>query len=967
MARAGVEPAGKGGARPLGAPVEGDGAAVSRLPWNRPPTSISGRVVDQAGKPIAGAQVCATLRADALPSALDRDPRCTKAGGDGKYVLTGLPPLKVAISAGAPSYQPGRYDGPGKFDEVDLRAGEAKQGIDIMLEAGGVLVRGVVKDLAGGVIEGASVRGYRGWGWDAQTSFGTSNERGEFELWVAPGELNVTAHAEGYAQGNKSGAAPGYTFEVLLTPESVLEGRVVRADDRKPVADAYVTLESWGWAEHGTYTDADGVFRLGGLEPGRYKPIARTAESYGQIAESVRLGLGQSVADIEIAVHPMAALRGHIVVAGEKATPCEHGSLSVRGKVSQQQRWEQVGPEGEIEVAALEPDTYTISVHCDGYVAQSSYPEVVIADASVEGQIWQVEQGLVLRGRVVDQEDRPIAHASIVARPVAAGAREQQTFGWGEKTDQDGRFEAKGLLAGQYELTAEHEDYVTPDTRPKITLEAGSPSDVHTIVLEAGGTLTGLVVDADKRPVPGATVRVVGKVRWGGGEGRTRDDGSFTIEAVRPGEHRVVAQEGWSNEMRAPGTTDDDVQGVPVQVRAGETTEVQLVVEQQFGTIKGRVVDADGAPVDDAFVQSTRESDSAAANANSARASVRWSSWTREPSLTEQDGSFSIDRLELGTHTVMAMRKGGGEGVVEHVATGESGVVIRLESGGSIAGSVALSSGGAPRRFSITLEDRSQGLWRNEDFFETKGGFRFADLPAGKYTVGVSAAEGSADTTVELSAGADRSGVALVLTPKVDVTGTIVDVATGEPVPGMKVAIAARKSGMFSFSFESGGGQEDVSDESGRFKVTAAPAGAVRISVMPRNFMTSDEEHYGWQNISRTIPADQPSVDVGSLPLAKSRAKRGDRGGDFGITLKEGAPDAEDDEVPLEIAVIRPGSPAANSELKVGDVLVEVDGQDVRGSNKYLYEGLTHVRPGQKVTFGTDRGAKVTLVAGKPI
>ena len=209
--------------------------------------------------------------------------------------------------------------------------------------------------------------------------------------------------------------------------------------------------------------------------------------------------------------------------------------------------------------------------------------------------------------------------------------------------------------------------------------------------------------------------RAAGGKRWGSGDATTADDGSFEMKAVRPGALRIVAQRGWSNDMRAPGTTDDDVQGERVQVVAGEVATVELVVEEQFGKITGKIVDADGAPVDDAFVHTTRESDSAAANEKGSRANVRWGQWNRTPSLTEQDGSFALDELEIGKHTVMAMRKGGGEGVVEHVETGATGVVITLAEGGSIAGKVALSSGGAPKRFTVSLEERSQGVWRSID------------------------------------------------------------------------------------------------------------------------------------------------------------------------------------------------------------------------------------------------------------
>ena len=969
-ARNTADASGRTGARPIGAERETDARAASLLPWNRPGTSISGKVTDETGKPIGKAQVCAVLVSPKVPTSLTREPRCSTSSADGTYLIPELPPLHVAVSASAPTFIPAAYNPPGEREWIDLHEGQATKGIDIVLRGGGVEVRGVVKDIAGGVIEGAQVTARHGWGWRSAQglSFTKSDASGAFSMWTAPGGLDVSATAEGYADGSKGGTAPGYTFEILLTPESVLAGRVVRASDGKPVADAHVTAHDGFWSEHGTYSDADGNFRIDRLEPGRYKPRAQTVESYGLVAASILLGLGQTVDGIEIAVHPMAALRGRIVLAGEAQAPCGEGSVSIVGKASQHREWDEAEPDGTIEIAALPPDTYTVDVHCRDQVAEAKYPEIVIADATVEGQIWKVKAGLVVRGRVVDQDGKPIARASVSAVPFGTAARAQQTFAWGERTNDKGEFELAGVLAGSYELHADHEDHVAPETRPKITIADGDKSEPQALVLEAGGTVRGRVIDANKRGVPGATVRVVDK-QWSGSGSHTGDDGTFEIRAVRPGDLRVVAQRGWSQEMRAPGTSDDDVQGVRVTVRAGEIAEVEVLVEEQFGKITGKVVDADSAPVDDAFVHSTRESDSAASNAKSTRANVRWGQWNRTPSLTEQDGSFALDELEVGKHTLMAMRKGGGEGVVEHVETGSSGVVVRLSAGGTIAGKVALSSGGAPKRFDISVEERSQGVSRSESFFETGGVWTLADLPAGNYSVGVTAAEGSADTEVELAEAAKKTGIALVLTPKVNVSGTVVDIKTGEPVPGMKVSVSPRKGGggMFFFGAGGGGDMEDVSDDAGNFTVRAAPAGAVTVMVMPRNFMGGEDQQYGWTNLNRNIPADAPTHVLAPIRLAKSRAKMGDRGGDFGITLKEGDPESEPEDTPLEIAVIRPGSPAADSELKVGDVIVEVDGEDVSGANKYLYWSLTHVKAGENVTFGVHSGASATLTAGKPI
>jgi protocatechuate 3,4-dioxygenase beta subunit len=953
-------------AEPIGARDDEDDEAPSKLAWKRPGGTISGRVVDEDGKPVANADVCANLTGGRLPAELAREPKCTTSAADGVYVLAKLPPLRVVVSASAATYQPGHYDAPGKLESFSLGAGEEKTGIDIVLRSGGVAVRGVVKDIAGGVVEGAIVRAQSDSRWDSARgrAYARTDGKGEFTAWVTPGGVSLSATAEGYAPGHEAGKAPGYTFEILLTPESVLAGRVVRKSDGKPVADAHITLERWYSASDGTYTDADGNFRLDRLEPGRYKPMATTSDVYGELADSVALGLGQTVDGIVIEAHAMPSLKGRVTVAGTDA-PCESGSVGVTGRASKHTAYDETGDDGEVEISALPADTYEISVSCTDYVPHAKYPDIVIAEDAVVDQRWEVEAGIALRGVVVDSDGSPVADATVAARPSENKARGQQTFGWDESTDADGKFELDGLVAGSYVVEARHDEHVTPDPAPKVEVVAGDNEDLR-LVLEAGGTITGRVIDANRRAVPGASVRVVGKGWWSGASSHTADDGTFEIVAVRPGEHRVVADRGWFSEMRAPGTTDDDVQGVAVTVRAGETVSVDLVVEGQFGKIEGRVVDADGGPVDDAFVHATRVSDSAAASRQGGRASVRWGAWSgRQPALTDQDGTFALDDLEVGTHTVMAMRKGGGEGVVEDIETGSTGVVVRLSDGVTLSGKVTLASGGSPKRFSVNASAPAIGAWRDESFFETGGTFVMRELPPGAYDITVTATEGTATVKADLTAGKDASGISVVLTPKIDVTGTVVDVKTGAPVSGMKVTIMPRKGG--SFSFGGDGDREDVSDESGRFKVAAAPTGPVRLMVLPRNFFGAEDASYGWHDVVANIPADGTTYELPPIRIAASKVKMSERSGDFGITFKEGEPEQDEEDVPLQIAVIRPGSPAAASELKVGDIITEVDGQDVTGTNRYLYHSLVRVKQGDRVTFGVQGGGSVTLIAGKPV
>jgi hypothetical protein len=61
---------------------------------------------------------------------------------------------------------------------------------------------------------------------------------------------------------------------------------------------------------------------------------------------------------------------------------------------------------------------------------------------------------------------------------------------------------------------------------------------------------------------------------------------------------------------------------------------------------------------------------------------VRWG-WDRKPVLSDQDGNFELGE---GQYIVRAYREGGGEGLLEHVAAGSTGVLLTIGDTGQIAG-----------------------------------------------------------------------------------------------------------------------------------------------------------------------------------------------------------------------------------------------------------------------------------------
>ena len=943
-----------------------------------PRGSISGRVTDTTARPIAGASVCAFASSDRLVSTDKRVPRCVTTGTDGRYRIDDLLVANYDVTASAVHYQPARWVNPEKTERaLTLSAGEARENVDLTLVDGGVEVRGRVQDIGGGPVAGALVTvqssepytfGLGG----AANAVAQSDGKGEWQLWVAPGRIRAQATAEGYADGSKDGIAPGQFIEISLTPESVLQGRVVEVGTDTPVAGARVSASGGGDVvmfgpggapgEHTALTDGEGRFRISRLEPGRYKPEAKTPHRWGTARESVLLGVGETSGEVLIEAHPAATVSGRITFAdGKDGKGCAQGSVHLTEEGKGAFRSATADEDGKVRVEALLPGKYQVEIWCKDAALEEKYEPVTLADKDVEGLVWKVTAGLSVSGVVVDAKGEPVAGVTLFARTKGGDGRDPRSrTGWGNtQSEKDGTFRLRGLLRGTYSIDVRREGIAAPKEPQDVKVDR----DVSglRIVLPAGGSIEGTVVDGSGGPVSGANVQARGGT-WGWNQTSSRDDGTFSIKGVNPGDYRVSASRGWASAMRAPGTKDDDVQGVATVVRAGETARAKIVVEAQRDEIRGRVVDETGQPVTDAFVDAERESDSASKAQGQAGRMMRWGWGRRTPELTGLDGRFTLTKLSPGAYTVRAFRKGGGETMSEHVRVGTE-VTLTIRQTGSIAGIVVGTKGSSPERFSVTMRDEKTGVSREETFFRTGGAFTLRDLPAGDFLVSAEAPEGRATAKVQLEQGAKREGLRLELEGNATVRGRVVALDNGQPVPGMMVFARPAKGGGPGMSMATDPDRKNVTDADGRFEIERCPAGRVILSASPTDFRGSE---FSFLYVPVTVEAGR-TTELPPLRAPRKRTKGFDVGGDLGFVLQERSPEADLEQARNIVSVVRPASPAAKAGLVVGDEIVSVDGQDVVGPNSYLYRALSNVSEGTSVTLGLKRGGQVIIQAAKPL
>jgi protocatechuate 3,4-dioxygenase beta subunit len=232
----------------------------------------------------------------------------------------------------------------------------------------------------------------------------------------------------------------------------------------------------------------------------------------------------------------------------------------------------------------------------------------------------------IIRGRVFDGEDgQPLRRALV--RAIAPELRENHLAA----TDEQGRYELTGLLAGQYIVTASKGNYVGLMFGQRRPFDAGKPLqiiDAQTVdkvdfTLPRGGVITGHVVDEYGDPVPNVQVAAMRSQFVQGRRGfvpagrfTTTDDlGEYRLFGLSPADYYVSA----TYRIPPANAADADVPGYAVTYFPGtaSTADAQRVtigngrsrgdvnialVPVKTAQIAGAAVNSKGQPMTNGYV-----------------------------------------------------------------------------------------------------------------------------------------------------------------------------------------------------------------------------------------------------------------------------------------------------------------------------------------------------------------------------
>jgi hypothetical protein len=509
-----------------------------------------------------------------------------RTGEDGHFRIGPLPESRYLLAVHAEGWLPGLFpsdtlDGPESRLELFL-----PRGLTGRVLSGGSPARGVEVRL----------EFQSGSGGDTRVVKTDAEGRFLFES-LSPDHYRLTAEQGGrsaLAQFELAGDAPWPEVVLRLGEAFFVEGTVLD-DAGRPVPGAHVSAslsETRRWAREAR-TGPDGRYRLGPVEPG-FHTFQITAERYLRgygLEEELKEGSGP----VDFILQRAVSVFGTVV--DPEGHPLPHIWISLLHPGSPNPRhgnteaYTRADEDGRFVLDADEPGAYLLDID-----DETVLPEQLEVRAPAEGVRVVLRRGGSVSGTFTDDQGLPVVRGWVeLWEPGETGGARRMAH-----VDETGRFLLQGLAPGRYMLEATVlAASVDRSTVLPVEVKDGEQVEVSPR-LEKGRSLSGVVVDGAGQPVAGAFVRAdpssprpwrreepkgVVVLKDAPRDVRSGPDGRFTLHHLGADAYDVSA--------RMEGYQSLDEANVRV---SADTMEVRLALER-LGHIRGRLVDAKGAPI----------------------------------------------------------------------------------------------------------------------------------------------------------------------------------------------------------------------------------------------------------------------------------------------------------------------------------------------------------------------------------
>jgi protocatechuate 3,4-dioxygenase beta subunit len=544
------------------------GYQPSRLPVVSPPPQprrivltpapplahVSGRVLDEAGRPVAGARV-ATENPEGreVRATWDlcekRRPVSGTTDAQGRFTFDLPRKDDFGLWTEAPGYLPGARE------KIPME--RAGGGIEIVLRRGAT-VAGRVLAQDGLPVPGARVYSPQ----DGKTPQTVTDAQGRYQLdGIEPGGRELWAeHPERGEARRRLELVPGANrLDLTLDgqKERAVAGRVV-GPDGEPLAGIRVQT-----GQSSLYTREDGSFRLvfargSLLFRAETEHLLFTGEGYAVLDWAFKPS-ETPIEGLEIRLEKSRRLTGHILGLD---SPEDLASVNIGADGAGGMRLGRVNPDGTYQIDGLGPGPWAVEATFRTRVARATV-KIDHGEASLDLEIPRLAE---IRGKVLAPDGSPVSRAEIEFQNRAE--KSESLYRSSIATSQaDGTFSIE-IQAGSYAVQARAEPYATAFLERPLTVGAAPIVDLE-MRLNIGSTLRGRILGMPYGA--SASLSFAQEEVWR--PAAVEPDGTYRCSGLEPGEWQVDGVVG----------TEPD---------GGENTGMERVPR----TVRTRVTLASGAP-----------------------------------------------------------------------------------------------------------------------------------------------------------------------------------------------------------------------------------------------------------------------------------------------------------------------------------------------------------------------------------
>ena len=485
-------------------------------------------------------------------------------------------------------------------------------------------------------------------------------------------------------------------------------------------------------------------------------------------------------------------------------------------------------------------------------------------------------------------------------------------------SDDGGHFEIAELAPGRLQVLVEADDHPFTESR-EMYLRPGRQIDDLIIDIAPAGVVAGQVLSEWGEALAAELTLTPLSSGTRATTIRTGDDGEFFFDRLEAGNYRL--------EATAPDFRPEIIERFHV---GGEgVSRLEIVLEQRRGYY-GRVIEADGEPVEGALV------------------TFETGDQRRVQRLrTDQNGRFEWNDEDRGVQLWVYADSPGHQASERHRARADEEIVLEVERGGRVIGRVVDPDGQPVTDYNLGVsfvEFDDDARYNTTQMprgavSDGRGYFELGPLRSGRYRLMVEADDFPPARTeaLRVTPGETVGPITIRMEASSTLSGVVLDADTGEPVADAQV--------IFSINTPSNRQPRTYADEQGRYEITDLPSGRASVRVVHDMYIF---EHFGGIDLP---PGGEATVDFEIEPIGDGQPGQSVQG--IGAALSRSGDG-------YEIQRLFDDSPAARAGLAEGDIITAVGEQSVQQMTMdQVVEQIRGV-PGTSVQLRVQRSGRGT-------